>query len=94
MKIKKKIDFPQRLNDKRKKIDLIDKKMLSLLNRRLRMAREVGKIKREMGENIYDPKREREVLEKLKIKNRGLLKNKDIMKIFGAIMKVCRQSQA
>ena len=87
----------QRLRDRRRKIDLIDQRLLSLLNQRLRIALEIGKIKKQMGTRIYDPKREKEVLERLRLRlrsrNKGLLKEKDLEKIFGTIIKVCRQSQ-
>jgi chorismate mutase/prephenate dehydratase len=90
---------PQRLRNRRRKIDLIDQKLLSLLNQRLRIALEIGKIKKQMGENIYDPRREKEVLKRLRLrlrsrsKNKVLLKEKDLEKIFATIIKVCRQSQ-
>ena len=58
----------QKLKKKRKEIDLIDQKLLTLLNQRLRIALEIGKIKKEMGKKIYDPEREKEVLERLKSK--------------------------
>lgn len=82
------------LKEKRKKIDLIDRKLLKLLNQRLHVALEIGKIKKEMGEKVYDPKREKEVLRRLKIKNRGLLKEKDLEKVFRTMMKVCRGVQS
>jgi chorismate mutase/prephenate dehydratase len=83
----------QKLIEKRKEIDLIDRKLLSLLNQRLRIALGIGKIKREMGGEIYNPEREKEVLGSLKVKNRGPLKEEDIKKIFRTIMKICRKSQ-
>jgi chorismate mutase/prephenate dehydratase len=86
-------DLSEKLKDRRKKIDLIDRRLLKLLNQRLIVALEIGKIKREIGEKVYDPKREKEVLRKLKIKNRGPLKEKDLEKVFRTIMKVCRRSQ-
>jgi chorismate mutase/prephenate dehydratase len=86
-------DFSKKLKTKRKVLDLIDQKLLTLLNQRLRIAPEIGKIKKEMGKKIYDPKREKEVLERLKRKNKGLLKEEDLKKIFTTIMKVCRKSQ-
>ena len=90
-------NLSQRLRDRRRKIDFIDRKLLSLLNQRLRIALEIGKIKKRMGEKIYDPKREKEVLERLRLRlrsrNKGLLKEKDLEKIFSTIIKVCRQSQ-
>jgi chorismate mutase-like protein len=83
----------QKLRDRRRKIDLVDRKLLPLLNQRLRIAQEIGKVKKEMGKKIYDPKREKEILEKLSLRNRGPLDGDDLEKIFAAIMKVCRQSQ-
>ncbi len=93
MRKKTKIDFLHQLKEKREKIDLLDKKLLSLLNRRLHIAMEIGRIKKEMGRKIYDPKREREVWERLKIKNKGPLKDEDLKKIFEAITGACRRSQ-
>jgi chorismate mutase len=83
----------QRLRSRRRKIDLIDQKFLSLLNQRLRIALEIGKIKEQMGTKIYDSKREKEVLERLSLTNRGPLKRDDLEKIFATITKVCRKSQ-
>jgi chorismate mutase len=54
---------------------------------------EIGKVKKEMGKKIHDAEREKEILDKLKRKNRGPLREKDLRKIFKTIMKVCRQSQ-
>ena len=87
------IDLFEELKDKRKKIDLIDRKLLHLLNERLRIALEVGNIKKKMGEKIYDPRREEEVLESLRIKNNGPLKVEDLKKIFETIIRICRSSQ-
>ena len=86
-------DLSQKLKKKRKEINLLDLKLLTLLNQRLRMALEIGKIKKEMGKKIDDPKREKEVLERLKLKNKGPLKDEDLKKIFTTIIKVCRKSQ-
>jgi chorismate mutase-like protein len=81
------------LKKRRKEIDLIDQKLLTLLNQRLRHALTIGEIKKEMGQKIYDPKREREVLESVKRKNKGPLKDKDLKEIFKTLIKICRGSQ-
>jgi len=93
MKKKTQSDLSQKLKQKRKKINLLDHKLLSLLNHRLRIALKIGEIKKEMGKKSYDPKREKEVLERLKRKNKGPLKEGDLIKLFTTIMKVCRDSQ-
>jgi chorismate mutase/prephenate dehydratase len=81
------------LKKKRKKIDLIDQKLLSLLNQRLHIALEIGKIKKQTGMKIYDPMREKKILEGLKSRNKGPLEANDLEKIFVTIIKACRQSQ-
>jgi chorismate mutase/prephenate dehydratase len=81
------------LKRKRKEIDLIDRKLLSLLNQRIRIALKIGRVKKEMGGKIYDPAREKEVLETLRTRNKGPLKEKHLKKIFKTIMEVCRKSE-
>jgi chorismate mutase/prephenate dehydratase len=83
----------QKLIKRRKELDLINQKLLTLLNQRLHITLEIGKVKKEMGKKIYDTEREKEILDRLKRKNRGPLKEKDLRKIFTTIMKVCRESQ-
>ena len=83
----------RKLKEKRRRIDLIDEKLLTLLNQRLRVALELGKIKKGMGKKIYDSKREKEVLEGLRRGNRGPLKEDDLKKIFSTIMKTSRKCQ-
>ena len=83
----------QTLKKKRKEMDLIDQKLLTLLNQRLRIALGIGKIKKGIGKKIYDPKREKEVLERLKRRNKGPLKEEDLKTIFARIIKACRKCQ-
>jgi chorismate mutase-like protein len=87
-------DLLLELKKKRKKIDLIDQKLSTLLNERLRIAQEVGRIKKGMGKKIYDPGRESKILERLKQGNKGPLKEEDLQKIFKTIMTVCRKFQS
>ena len=87
----------KRLKENRMKIDLIDQKLFGLLNQRLRIALEIGKIKKQIGTKIYDREREKEVLERLRLRlrsrNKWSLKERDLKKIFATIIKVCRRSQ-
>src|SRR4030042_7035360 len=86
-------DLSRKLKKKREQIDRIDRRILTLLNQRIRKGVALGKIKKEMGKKIYDPKREVEVLKKLRRRNRGPLIESALEKIFKTIIKVCRQSQ-
>jgi chorismate mutase-like protein len=93
MKKEVRSDLFQKFKKKRKALDHVDHKLLALLNQRLRVVQEIGRIKNEMGIKIYDPGREKEVLERLKRNNKGPLKEEDLRKIFKTIMRVYRKSQ-
>jgi chorismate mutase len=93
MKKEAQCDLSQKLRKKRKELDLIDHKLSTLLNQRFRIALKIGKIKKEIGKKIYDPRREEEILKRLKLKNRGPLKEEDLIKIFTTILRGCRRSQ-
>ena len=86
-------DISQKLRKKRRKLDLLDQELLTLLNRRLRIGLEIGKIKKRIGKKVYDAEREKEILDRLKRKNKGPLKERDLRKIFLTIMWVSRKSQ-
>jgi chorismate mutase-like protein len=51
------------LDQLRKDIDRIDEVLVRLLNERARVACEVGRVKKEQGVQVYQPEREKEVLE-------------------------------
>ena len=79
-----------KLEDLRKRIDAIDDKILELLNERMEVVHEVGKLKNQSGAPIYRPEREMEILKRLKSKNRGPLPDKAIDAIFLEIFAVSR----
>jgi len=93
MKKRARSDFSKRLKKNRETLDVLDRKLLTLLNQRLRITLKIGKIKKGIGKRIYDPRREKEILERLQRKNKGPLNKEDLKKIFGAVIKVCRRSQ-
>ncbi len=86
-------DFLQKLEKSRKDLDLLDQKLLVLLNRRLRISLEIGKIKMRIGKKIYDADREKEIFDRLERKNKGPLKQEDLRRIFATIVQVSRKSQ-
>lgn len=51
------------IDDLRRRIDELDKQLVALLNERSACALEIGRIKRELGLEIYQPDREAEVYE-------------------------------
>ena len=49
----------------RKKIDEIDLELVELLNQRSQCAIEIGKLKHKLNIEIYDPRREEEVIDRV-----------------------------
>ncbi len=75
------------VDQERKKVDLLDKKILQLLNKRARASREIGKLKLRAGEEgIYAPHREKAILDRLKSLNKGPLTADAIEAIYREIM--------
>ncbi|MEO2083053.1 MAG: prephenate dehydratase [Desulfurobacteriaceae bacterium] len=78
------------LSELREEIDRIDRELLSLLNRRAKLAREVGEIKKKKQLPFYVPGREAKILAKLEEVNPGPLPNESIRAIFREIISACR----
>jgi chorismate mutase/prephenate dehydratase len=70
----------------RKKIDIIDEKILSLLNRRLEIVIQIGKKKLLFQKKIYVPEREKFVLERLEKLNKGPMRSDSIRAVYREIM--------
>ncbi|WP_457754722.1 chorismate mutase [Thermococcus sp.] len=73
----------EKLYELRKRIDEIDEQIIELLEERVRIAKEIGEIKRELNLSIRDEKREKEVLKRV-----GKFKE-----VFEKIVEVCRDVQ-
>jgi chorismate mutase-like protein len=78
------------IEDWRHKIDEIDRKLVELLNERSQCAVEVGKLKRLVGASLYQPEREREVLENVARANSGPLPETAIRRLFERILDEAR----
>lgn len=50
------------IDDLREDIDRVDEVLVRLLNERARVACEIGRIKKQLGVDVYQPDREKEVL--------------------------------
>src|SRR5437879_12608696 len=79
------------IEDWRRKIDEIDRKLVELLNERSKCAIEIGRIKRAQNLRVYDPEREQEILERVKETNSGPLDNHRSHRLFERIIDACRQ---
>ena len=70
----------------REQIDGLDREIVQLLNRRLALAAEIGKLKRSAGGQIYVAEREDAVLRKISELNRGPIKNEALQAIYREVM--------
>ncbi len=70
----------------REKIDALDRQLVSLLNERLALAAEIGKVKRGQGGQIYVAEREDAVLRKVTAQNQGPIKQEALKAIYREIM--------
>lgn len=78
------------LEEIRARIDEIDSRLLRLLGGRARLARAVGEVKRGDGDAVYQPGRERAVIERMIGANPGPLSGPQVARIFTEIISACR----
>jgi chorismate mutase len=81
------------LSDWRRRIDELDSKLVELLNERSRCALEVGKLKQQQNLPLYQPDREKEVLENAERNNQGPLSNAAIRRLFERIIDEARAAE-
>lgn len=80
----------------RQQIDDIDRHIHQLLNERARFAQQVGESKRSEGlstADFYKPEREAQVLRNAIERNKGPLRNEEIVRLFREIMSACLAQQ-
>jgi chorismate mutase len=81
------------IEDWRKKIDEVDRKLVVLLSERAQAAVAIGKLKRNTSMPIYEPDRERIVFENVQQANPGPLPGRDLVRIYERIIDVMRNIQ-
>ncbi len=77
----------------RKSIDEIDEKVLDLINKRLLLAKDVGKVKDKKGAPVLDSARESTIIQKLLNLNKGPLSKDALHNIFTEIIAASREIQ-
>jgi chorismate mutase len=78
------------VDDWRRKIDEIDRKLVELLNERSKCVLEIGRIKKQDGSPLYQPDRERQVLAAVEQANHGPLSEAAIRRLFERILDEAR----
>ena len=82
------------LDQLRQKIDLLDTRLVRILNQRAALALKIGSEKRRCGAPLLDPARERQVLARIRESGRGPLAPEQLEAIYAVIMNKCTQIQA
>jgi chorismate mutase len=84
------------IDELRHRIDVIDDQLVRLLNVRVACALEVGRLKHESGLPIYQPEREKQVLEQVRRSATNLagpLEAEAVVRIFERIIDEARRAE-
>src|SRR3984885_12793671 len=84
-----------RLEQVRRRIDKVDEQIQRLINERARLAQQVGVSKTGGGRTVdfYRPEREAQVLRMARERNRGPLRDEEVLRLFREIMSACLAQQ-
>ena len=84
-----------KLDDVRAKIDAVDEQIHRLISERAKLAQLVGISKSRDGHTVdfYRPEREAQVLRRARERNRGPLRDEEILRLFREIMSACLAQQ-
>jgi len=84
--------YMSNLDDLRKNIDRVDEVLVRLLNERARCACEIGRLKKDLGVEIYQPDREKQVLDHVRgVAAEGPLGPDAIARLFERIIDEARR---
>lgn len=79
-------EHPVQLEEIRKQLDELDRKLVALISERAELARRIGAAKAEAGMRVYAPDREREVLDRVCKINTGPLDDVTLRSIYRELM--------
>jgi chorismate mutase len=83
----------EQLAECRRKIDILDVRLLELLNERTRIVEEIGRIKQHLSLPIYEPRREEDVFRNVTTNNSGPLSSEAVKRVFERIIDEMRNIQ-
>ena len=75
----------------RDRMNELDARLVGLLNERAGCAQEIGRLKETVGLEVYQPQREREVLEHVRSESAGPLDGDAITRLFERIIDEARR---
>ncbi len=77
----------------RQQIDALDEQLVDLIIRRIQTARDIGRQKRETGQDITDQQREDRILHRLKEQVGDRLSMDQLKQMYSVIFQLCRDVQ-
>jgi chorismate mutase len=77
----------------RDQLDALDRQLVKALNERARLVHELADIKAEAGAQLFDPKREAQMLQRVASENPGPIYDATIQEIFEVIMHRTRDAE-
>ncbi len=81
------------LHTLRRHVDRLDGQLVRLLNRRTKLALEIGRIKQVQKRPVYDAQREVLVLRHITQANRGPLSAGAVRRVFQVVLRECRRRE-
>ncbi len=79
------------VSDLRRRIDQIDDQLMKLLNSQSACAVEIGRIKRQIGMPVYQPEREKWILDRAERNNPGPLDSGAVRRVFERVIDESRR---
>lgn len=76
----------------REQIDVIDREIVSLLNKRAGHSLVIRGLKPGAHLGLYDPKREEEIFAKVDSYNEGPLYNENLREIYATVLKIMKET--
>jgi chorismate mutase-like protein len=83
----------EKLAECRRQIDLVDLKILALLNERTAIVHQIGRIKQQLSLPVYEPRREEQVFQNITANNAGPLTAEALKRIFERVIDEMRTIQ-
>jgi chorismate mutase/prephenate dehydratase len=77
----------------RRQLDRVDREILAAMNRRARLAQQIGRLKQTGRQGVYDPRREAEVLRRVAEGNAGPLSDDAVRAIYRELISGSRAVQ-
>jgi len=87
-------DPQSKLNNLRKEIDAVDDRLVELFIQRLQLAKSIGNLKIELGQEIVDQEREALIIRRLQEKFGQQLSPEKIRNLFAEIIRISREAQS